>query len=188
MQSLFSTLRALCVEKVVYMKTREESDCKVYQSPRVPRVVPTPNSQCGRQGLPNPDARKSADHQSEQSVHRETCRSPLEDTRRKHLGESQRWRYTETCRGNVDYRIPGIPHSTVQKKDTHRKETVKRLIQQFENHLSHDSLIEDLNMTEEFNPFSEKSKHLITSMGNTEYFELCEISSKIQCLDCVFFW
>ena len=39
-------------------------------------------------------------------------------------------------------------------------------------------------MTEEFNSFSEKSKELITSMGNTEYFELCEISSKIQCPDC----
>ena len=94
----------------------------------------------------------------------------------------------KTCRGNVDYRIPGIPHPTVQKKDTHRKENVKRLIQQFENHPSHDSLIEDLNKTEEFNPFSVKSKELITSMGNTEYFELCEISSKIQCPDCALYW
>ena len=96
--------------------------------------------------------------------------------------------YRETCRGNVDYRIPSIPHSTVQKEDTNRKETVKRLIQQFENHPCHDSLIEDLNKTEEFNPFSEKSKELITSMGNTEHFELCEISSKIQCPDCALYW
>ena len=40
-----------------------------------------------------------------------------------------------------------------------------------------DSLIEDLNKTEDFNPFSEKSKELIISIGNTEYFKLCEISS-----------
>ena len=39
-----------------------------------------------------------------------------------------------------------------------------------------DSSIEDLNKTVEFNPFSEKSKELITDMGNTEYCELCEIS------------
>ena len=28
--------------------------------------------------------------------------------------------------GNIDYRIPGIPHSTVQQHDTNRKETVKK--------------------------------------------------------------
>ena len=61
-------------------------------------------------------------------------------------------------------------------------------MQQFENHPNQDSLIEDLNKTEEFNPFSEKSKELITSMGNTEYCELCEICSKIQCFDCALHW
>ena len=86
----------------------------------------------------------------------------------------------EICRGNVDYRIPGMPHSTVQKEDSNRKETMKRLIQQFENHPNRCSFTQDLNKTEEFNPLSEKSKELITSMGNTEYFELRETSSKIQ--------
>ena len=81
---------------------------------------------------------------------------------------SQRCLYRETNRGNVDYRIPGIPHSTDQKEDTNRKETVKRLIQQFENHPNRDSLKQDLNKTEEINPFSEESKDLITDMGNTE--------------------
>ena len=103
-------------------------------------------------------ARTSADHQSERSAKYE---------------ETRRSRYEETRRGNVDYRIQGIPHSTDQKEVSNRKEIVKRLIQQFENHPNRDSLIEDLNKTEEFNPFSEKSKELITSMGNTEYFELC---------------
>ena len=73
----------------------------------------------------------------------------------------------------------GIPHSTVQEEDSNGKEIVKRLIQLFETQPNRDSLIEDLNKTGEFNPFSEKSKELITSVGNTEYFELCEISSKI---------
>ena len=112
----------------------------------------------------------------------------LEDTRRKHPGESQRCSYRESCRGNVDYRIPGIPHSIVQKEDSNRKETVKRLIQQFQNHPNRDSLIQDLNKLEEFNPFSEKSKEFISSMDNTEYFELCETSCKIQCLDCALNW
>ena len=110
--------------------------------------------------------RKSTDHQSEQSVDRETCRSPLEDIQ--HPGESQRRRYRETCRGNVDYRIPGYLTSTVQKEDKNRKETVKRLLQQLENHPNRDSLLEDLNKTEEFNPFCEKSKELITDMGTRD--------------------
>ena len=189
MQSLFfNTLHAICIEKVVYMETGVELYCKVYQSPRIPRVVLTPNSQYGRQDPPNLDARKSTDQQSEQSVCRETCRSLLEDTRRKHPGESQLWRYRETCRGNVDYRIPGIPHSTVLKEDANRKDTVKRLIQQFENHPKRNSLLQDLNKTEEVNPFSEKSKELITDMGKTEIFELCETSSEIQCPNCALYW
>ena len=77
-----------------------------------------------------------------------------------------------TCRGNADYRIPGKPHSAVQQVDTNRKETVKRLIQQFENHPNRDLLLRDLNKTEEINPSSEESKDLVTNMGNTEIFEL----------------
>ena len=61
-----------------------------------------------------------------------------------------------------------------------RREMVKKVIHQYHTHPDRDSLMEDLNKTEEFNQFSEESKELISSMGNTEYFELCEISSKIQ--------
>ena len=100
--ALFNTLFVICVEKVVYMKTGEDLYCKVHQSPMLPRVVLTPNSQYGRQDLPNPEERNSTDKQSEQSVkNSETCRSFLEDTRRKHPRESQRWTYSDTCRGNV---------------------------------------------------------------------------------------
>ena len=168
------------------MKTGEDLYCKVYQFPRFPQVLLTPNLQ---QDPSNLEASKSADHPSRQSAkYEETRRSHLDDTRRKHLEENHRAKYKETCRGNVDYRIQGIAHSTVQKEDSNRKKTVKRLIQQFENHPNRDSLMKDLNKTEGFNPFSEKSKELITSMGNTEYFELCEISSKIQCPDCALYW
>ena len=93
--------------------------------------------------------------------YRETCRSLLEDTRRKHPEESQRGEHRETCRGTVDYRIQGKLRSTVKEEGTNRKETVKRLIQRVENHPNRDSLIKDLNETEEFNPFSEESKELI---------------------------
>ena len=108
--TLFNTLPAICIEKVVFMKTGKDLYCKVFQSPRLPRVVLTPKSRHGRQDPPIPDARKSTDHQSGQRLYRETCRSLLEDTRREHPGEKQRCLYKETCRDNVDYSIPGIPH------------------------------------------------------------------------------
>ena len=76
--------------------------------------------------------------------------------------------YGETCSGNVDYRIPDTPHSTVQQQDTNRREAVKKLIQQFENHPNKESFLQGLNKTEEINKFSEESKKLITDMGNTE--------------------
>ena len=36
-------------------------------------------------------------------------------------GESQRYQYRETCRSDVDSRIPGKPYSTVQQVDTNLK-------------------------------------------------------------------
>ena len=96
--------------------------------------------------------------------------------------------YGETRSGNVDYRIPGIPQSTVQQQNTNRKETVKKLIQQFENHPNQESFLQDLIETEKTNTFSEESKKLITNVGNTEIFELCETSSKKQSPDCDVYW
>ena len=142
------------------MKTGEELRNKEYQSPRLPR-----------------QARTSVDHRSKRS-------EGYEENRSANLDETRRPKHEETRSGNIEFRIQGLPHSTVQKEDCNRKEIVKILIQQFENHPNRDLLIEDLNKTEEFNPFSEKSKKLITSMGNTDYFELCEISSKIRCAEC----
>ena len=109
------------------------------QSTPIPKVTA---SRHGRHDPSNLEAGKSADHQSEQSVkYRETRRSHLQNSHHKHLAENHRAKYNETCRGNVDYRIQGKPHSTVQKEDYNRKEIVKRLIQQFENHPHRDSLI-----------------------------------------------
>ena len=53
------------IQSKVYMKTGEDLLCKVHQSPSIPRVVLSPNSQCGRQDPPNLEGRKYTDHQSE---------------------------------------------------------------------------------------------------------------------------
>ena len=145
---LYNTLLAICIEKAVCMKTREDFNNKVYQSPRLPRVKLKPNLQSGQQDQPHQEARASSDHQSVSG----SC--------------------GETHNSSIDYRIPGIPHSTVQQQETNRKETVKQLIQQFENHPHKESFLQDLKQTSEINVFSEGSKKSITDMGKTEIFEL----------------
>ena len=153
--TLLNILPAICTERVVYMKTGEDLCSKVYQSPRLPRrTVLTPRLHHGPQDLSNPKARTSADHQSKRSEGYEETRSA---------------KFEETRSGDIDFRIQGLPHSTVQKEDYDRREMVKKLIHQCDTHPNRDSLVEDLNKTEEFNQFSEKSKELTSSMGNSEY-------------------
>ena len=66
----------------------------------------------------------------------------------------------------------------------HRKDKVKKLIEQFESHPYKESFLQDLNQTQKINKFSEESKDLIADMNNTEILELCETSSNKQCPDC----
>ena len=105
--TLFNTLRAIRIEKTIFMKTGEELYSKVFEFPRLPRTtVLTPNLHHGRQGLSNPKARTSADHQSKRSERFDETRSA---------------KFEETRSGNIDFRIQRLPHSTVQKEDYDRR-------------------------------------------------------------------
>ena len=161
--SLTTLLPAMCIEKVVIRKSGEELYSETYQSPTVPqRIVLKPNLHYERQDSTCFEARASVDHLSRE------------------FGETRSGReYGKTRCGNIDFRIQGLPHSTVQQQDDNRKEAVKKLIHQFETHPHREALKADLENEQAFNPFSEKSKDMIRSMGNTEYFEMCEITSKI---------
>ena len=77
----------------------------------------------------------------------------------------------------IDYRIQGLPLSTVEQEDHTRKEAVKKLIHQFETHPNREALKADLRHNYTYNPVSEKSQDMISSMGNVEYFEMCEKKS-----------
>ena len=171
MQSLFSTLYfAVCIEKVVIRKTREELHSKTYQSLTVPqRIVLIPNLHCGRQGTTSSDARTPFDHSSN---HRETCGGGT---------------YNESCRGEIDFRIEGLPHPTVQEQDHTRKETVQKLIHQFETHPNR-ALRVDLKQNHGLNSFIEQPMEMIYSMRNTEYVEMCEITPTVQCHNCMTCW
>ena len=129
----------MCVKKVVVRKSGEELYSKIYQSSIASqRIVLKPNLNDERQDTTCSDARTPVDHSD------------------KHGG-----RYRETCRGEIDLRIQGLLHSVVQERDHIRKQAVRTLIHQFENHPNKEALREDLQQKCAFNPFSEQSEDVL---------------------------
>ena len=83
---------------------------------------------------------------------------------------------------NMDFRIPGLPHSIVK----HAQSTsVRELIQKIENHPVRHALQQDLRQNQASNPFSPESKKMIQEVGNIELFELPETDPKTQCNACL---
>ena len=86
---------------------------------------------------------------------------------------------------DIDFRIPGLPHSVVKQADHYR---VRELVKQIENHPHWQSLQRDLQRNKAYNPFSATSKKMIQDVGNVELFELFETDSKTQCKECLSYW
>ena len=79
---------------------------------------------------------------------------------------------------DIDFRIPGLPHSVVKQAENFR---VRELVKKIESHPHRQALQDDLQQNNAHNPFSEKSKKMNRDMGNEELFELCETIPKMQC-------
>ena len=86
---------------------------------------------------------------------------------------------------NMDFRIPGLPHSVVK----HAQSTsVRELIQKIENHPDRHALQLHLQQDNAYNPFSPESKKMIQEVDNIELFELLETDPKTQCKVCLSYW
>ena len=86
---------------------------------------------------------------------------------------------------NMDFRIPGLPHSVVK----HTQSTsVRELIQKIENHPDRHALQQDRRQNRACNPFSPESKKMIQEVGNIELFELLETDPKTLCIACFSYW
>ena len=66
---------------------------------------------------------------------------------------------------DIDFRIPGLPHSVVKQADNYR---VLELVKKIENHPLRQSLQRDLQQNDAYNPFSATSKRMIKDVGNVE--------------------
>ena len=82
---------------------------------------------------------------------------------------------------NIDFRVPGLPHS-VAKEAEHLR--VQELVQRIESHPHREALQADLQQINVYKPFSNNSKAMIRELGNVELFELCE-TSLLESRNCV---
>ena len=85
----------------------------------------------------------------------------------------------------MDFRVYGLPHAVVKQAENFR---VRELVKKIESHPHRQDLQADLQQSNAYNPFSEKSKKMIRDMGNVELFELCETIPKVQCSECFVYW
>ena len=86
---------------------------------------------------------------------------------------------------DIDFRVSGLPHAVVKQAENSR---VRELVKKIESHPHRQDLQADLQRSNAYNPFSEKSKMMIRDMGNVELFELCETIPKGQCKECRLYW
>ena len=63
---------------------------------------------------------------------------------------------------NMDFRIPGLPHSVVKHA---QRTSVRELIQKIEIHPNRHALQRDVQQNKAYNPFSPESKQMIQDVG-----------------------
>ena len=76
---------------------------------------------------------------------------------------------------DIDFRIPGLPHSVVKQAQNSR---VRELVKKIENHPHRHALQRDLQQNKHYNPSSTTTKQMIQDVGNVELFELFEADPK----------
>ena len=59
---------------------------------------------------------------------------------------------------DIDFRIPGLPHSVVEQADNYR---VREFVKKSENHPHRQSLQRNVQQNKAYNPFSATSKKMI---------------------------
>ena len=93
--------------------------------------------------------------------------------------------FTQREEIDIDFRVSGLPHAVVKQAENSRD---RELVKKIESHPHRQALHADLQQSNAYNPFSEKSKKMIRDMGNVELFELCETIPKVQRSECLLYW
>ena len=84
--------------------------------------------------------------------------------------------FTQREEIDIDFRVSGLPHAFVKQAANFRL-----LVKKIQSHPHRQALQADLQQSNAYNPFSEKSEKMIRDMGNVDLFELCETIPTVQC-------
>ena len=183
----FETLPAYCTTKVVRMETGDIIYEKVFASPRMPPKISLKHD--WMKDLGSEVARQAEGEVAQQSKSFQSSQpnpNPNHDrTGRPVVIGQPIGSSTALNEVDIDFRVSGLPHSDVKQAENSR---VRELVKKIENHFHRQDLQADLQQNNAYNPFSEKSKKMITDMGNVELFELCETNPKVQCKECLLHW
>ena len=195
---LQESLPAFCIPKVVRLKTGEVLYEKSYTSPRPPPKISLRHVQDWTKGKvqlgstveQQPHGKVVLQSRGEVAALSQPTQpkpNPISDRSGQPDGVSDNSKefITETKEEDIDFNIPGLPHSTV--KQLHGAND-RELIQKIENHPHRQDLQRDLEQSQQFNPFSEESKELIHEVGNIELCELLDMEPKAQCKVCLSYW
>ena len=101
------------------------------------------------------------------------------------VGCEQSELFTQGGEIDIDFRVSGLPRAVVKQAENFR---VRDLVKKIESHPHLQDLQADLQQSNAYNPFSEKSKKMIRDMGNVQLFELCETVPNVQCSECLLSW
>ena len=93
--------------------------------------------------------------------------------------------FTQREEIDIDFRVSGLPHAVVKQAESSR---VRELVKKIGSHPRRQALQADLQQSNAYNPFSEKSKKMIRYTGNVKLFELCETIHKVQCSERLLYW
>ena len=93
--------------------------------------------------------------------------------------------FTQREEIDIDFRVSALPHAVVKQAENF---LVRELVKKIESHPHRQALQADLQQSNAYNPFSEKSQTMIRDMGNVELFESCERIPKVQCPECLLYW
>ena len=75
--------------------------------------------------------------------------------------------FTQREEIDIDFMVSGLPHAVVKQAENFR---VRELVKKIESHPHRQALQADLQQSNAYNQFSEKSKKMIRDMGNVELF------------------
>ena len=101
--------------------------------------------------------------QSKSSQSNQPDPNPDDDgTRQPVVGSDENHEHSILNEVDVDFRIPGLPHSVEKQADNFR---VRELVKKIKNHPHRQSLQQDLQQSKAYNPFSAKSKKMISGHG-----------------------